>query len=148
MGKSSWVHSRTQGFVSQCYCRWTDVLRVLRQLSLSHYGRLLDHGLGQLLISPLLLSGWSMSWHSIETHVCVREFGFKLFASATLNLNWYCNNSTLVLRCFNYLWTYVSCDQWLLNLLRSRLCYWKVWNPSRFHGLPGLYGLKYARSTA
>jgi hypothetical protein len=32
--KSSWVPSRTQGFVPTC-CRWADVLRLLYQLSLS-----------------------------------------------------------------------------------------------------------------
>jgi hypothetical protein len=37
-GKSSWVPSRTQGFVPTC-CRWADVLRLLYQLPLSCDGR-------------------------------------------------------------------------------------------------------------
>jgi hypothetical protein len=40
-GKSSWVPSRTQGFVPTC-CRCTDVLRLLYQLPLSYDGYCLE----------------------------------------------------------------------------------------------------------
>jgi len=43
-GKSSWVHSRTQGSILMLFCRWTDVLWLLHSLLVPSNGWWLDQG--------------------------------------------------------------------------------------------------------
>jgi len=43
-GKSSWVHSRTQGSIPMLFCRWADVLWLLHPLLVPSNGRWLDQG--------------------------------------------------------------------------------------------------------
>jgi hypothetical protein len=93
--KSSWVSSRTQGFVLTCCCRWPDVLRVLHQLSLSCYGGQLDQWRGHsLCLIYLLLLDWSRTSSVIELSVCELDlnyllplFHFELGTVITLYLN-------------------------------------------------------------
>jgi len=44
MGKSSWVHSRTQGFIPMLFCRWSNILWLLHPLLVPSNGRWLDQG--------------------------------------------------------------------------------------------------------
>ena len=87
----------------------------------------------------LLLWEWPKLWHYIKLNLCVYFQTMKL----PLLMNLVCNNfkhSDVFDERFR---TGCNCEWWPLNLLRSWLyvrCV--VWNPSRFHGLPGLYGLK------
>jgi hypothetical protein len=90
-----------------------------------------------------------LAWTSTVFELSVCECGFGLFASATYMRTWYCNNSMFKLRCIQTMCElYVTCELWMLNYVRSWLSCWKVWNPSWFYGLSGLYGFKYANSTA
>ena len=43
-GKSSWVHSRTQGSIPMLFCRWSNVLWLLHPLSVPSHGWWLDQG--------------------------------------------------------------------------------------------------------
>ena len=43
-GKSSWVHSRTQGSIPMLFCRWSNVLWLLHPLLVPSNGRWLDQG--------------------------------------------------------------------------------------------------------
>ena len=106
-GKSSWVPSRTQGFVPTC-CRWADVLRLLYQLSLSCDGWCLGLWAWSLLTSHLvLLLEMIISWHCIWTPCeCV---WFEQMASATFN--WTCFVITMFkLWCICDANFYVICD--------------------------------------
>jgi hypothetical protein len=137
-GKSSWVPSRTQGFVPTC-CRWTDVLQLLYQLPLSCDGR--------------SLGPWAMVIHYVSSdafigddpeltlyfELCVSVW-FELNVSATFIWNWFVITMSK-LRCIcdaNFL-----CNLWWwpLNLLWSWLACKLVWNLSWFHELPGYTGL-------
>ena len=139
MGKSSWVPSRTQGSIPMLFCRWADLLWVLHSLLVPSNGWWLDQG------------QWSL-------------YLFFCYCGNDETMALYQTKSVFViskLRCFRYSWTWfvivkfeLRCNFWMLrtgcicgwrslNLLRSWLCVWNVvWNPSRFHGLPRLYGLK------
>jgi hypothetical protein len=71
-GKSSWVPSRTQGFVPTC-CRWADVLWLLYQLPLSCYGWCL--GPWAMVIPYISSNVFVGDDHQLalyfELHVCV-----------------------------------------------------------------------------
>jgi hypothetical protein len=71
-GKSSWVPSRTQGFVPT-YCRWTDVLRLLYQL-------------------PLSCDGWCLGpWARVIPYVLSNVFvGDDHQLTLYLNSEWVC----------------------------------------------------------
>jgi hypothetical protein len=106
-GKSTWVLSRTQGFVSTC-CRCADVLRLLYQLSLSCDGR--------------SLGPWAMVIHYISSdafvgdnpelalylELCVSVW-FELNASATFIWNRFVI-TMFKLRCICDANFYVTCD--------------------------------------
>ena len=136
-GKSGWVHSRTQGFIPTC-CRWADVLRLLYQLPLSCDGWCLGPWAWSFLTSHLmLLLEMIIRWHYIWTpRVCVvwtKDFCYFIrtgFVITMLKLwcIWDCK-----LLC-NMWW-------WPLNLLQSWLGHELIWNPLRFHVLPGYTGL-------
>jgi hypothetical protein len=137
-GKSSWVLSRTQGFVPTC-CRWADVLRLLYQLPLSCNGRSLGPWamVIRYISSDAFVGIWSWTgtvFWTLRACViwtkCFRYFHSKLV----------CNNYVKTLM---YLWRELLCNLWWwpLNLLRSWLVCKLVWNPSWFHGLPGYTGL-------
>jgi hypothetical protein len=70
-GKSSWVPSRTQGFVLTC-CRWADVLWLLYQLPLSCDRWCLGPWQWSFLTSHLmLLLEMIISWHFTSNSVWV-----------------------------------------------------------------------------
>ena len=138
-GKSSWVPSRTQGFIPTC-CRWADVLRLLYQLPVSCDGWCLGPWAWSFLTSCLMLlygddhslalylnSAWVCVWFEQMTSATFIRTGFVI-TMLKLWCIWDCE-----LLC-NMWW-------WPLNLLRSWLEWKLVWNPSRFHGLPGYMGL-------
>jgi hypothetical protein len=134
-GKSSWVPSRTQGFVPTC-CRWADVLRLLYQLPLPCDGRSL--GPWAVVIHYFSSDGDDPELALYFKH-CVRVW-FEQNASATLIWTWFVI-TMFKLRCI--LWCKLLCNLWWwpLNLVRSWLLCELVWNPSWFHRLPGYMGL-------
>jgi hypothetical protein len=88
----------------------------------------------------LLLWTMIIIWHYIWT--CPRVW-FKNYLLSLLN--WRLGIVIII-----YVWTPiyqimfrtgVSCELWPLNVYDLGWCE-KVWNPSRFHGLPGLCELK------
>ena len=58
-GKSSWVHSRTQGSIPMLFCRWLNVLWLLHPLPVPSYGWWLDQGRWSLYI---LFCFWGNDW--------------------------------------------------------------------------------------
>jgi hypothetical protein len=138
-GKSSWVHSRTQGFVPTCY-RWADVLRLLYQLPLSCDRWCL--GPWAMVIPYVSFNAFVGDDHQLALYFELRVSvcGFELFASATFYLKSVCNSYVWTLM---HLWCELLCNMWwwLLNLLWSWLVCELVWNPSWFHGLPSYTGL-------
>jgi len=137
-GKSSWVHSHTHGSIPMLFCRWADVLWLLHSLLLPSNGWWLDQGRWSLYLL-FCFCGNDQQWHCIRLNVCVI---LKLWSFHHL-WTWFVI-TTFELRCMWWmLQTGCNCEWWPLNLLQSWLYVWVVvWNPSRFHGLPGLYGLK------
>jgi hypothetical protein len=132
------------GFVPTC-CRWTDVLRLLYQLPLSCDGWCLGPWAWSFLTSRLMfLLEMIISWHCNWT-LCECACEFEQMASATLYLNSVCNN---YVKTPMYLWCELLCNMWCwpLNLLRFWLGCEFVWNPSRFHGLPGYTDLSWLNS--
>jgi hypothetical protein len=137
-GKSSWVPSRTQGFVPTC-CRWADVLRLLYQLPLSCDGRSL--GPWAMVIRYFSSNAFAGDDHKLALYfktlcVCV----IWTTASATFIRTWFVI-TMFKLQCI--LCRELLCNLWWwpLNLVRSWLLCEMVWNPSRFHELPGYTGL-------
>ena len=135
-GKSSWVPSRTQGFIP-CCCRWAMLLRLLQELSVPRRGQWLDHGHGQLLSSLMLL--WTDQAYG--TVLWTKDLCFKTMLLPLLFQTMVCNNvsnSDVFELCAN--WMYLV-DMYA-NLLRSWL---KLNDLKSFEisGLPGLYELKY-----
>jgi len=138
-GKSSCVHSRTQGSTPMLFCRWSNVLWLLHSLLVPSHGWWLDQGRWSLY--RLFCFCWNdrtMALYQTK-YVCVN---FELWSFRYLR-TWFviiCKNSDGFDEC---LWTWCNCEWWPLNLLRSWLyVQYVLWNPLRFHGLPGLYGLK------
>jgi hypothetical protein len=89
----------------------------------------------------MLLLDLISTWHCNELSVCMV---WKLLASTISIWTWYCNNSVFwtpmnpyYVRTYVIMWMVTAKLEW------SWLSCWKVWNPSWFHGLPGLYGIKY-----
>jgi hypothetical protein len=137
-GKSSWVPSRTQGFVPTC-CRWTDVLWLLYQLSLSCNGRSI--GPWAMVIRYFSSDAFAGDDHKLALYskmlcVCV----IWTTASATFIQTWFVI-TMFKLRCILCREHLCNLWWWPLNLVRSWLLCKMVWNPSRFHGLPGYTGL-------
>jgi hypothetical protein len=142
-GKSSWVHSRTQGSIPMLFCRWADVLWLLHSLLVPSNGWWLDQGRWSLyLLFCFCGNDQTMALYQTKC-VCY----FKTMKLPLL-VNLVCNNFKWLRYMWWMLWTECNCEWWSLNLLWSWL-YVRVvmWNPSRFHGLPGLYGLKLDGST-
>ena len=138
-GKSSWVPSRTQGFIPTCY-RWADVLRLLYQLTfILRWVMLRTMGMVIPYVSSNAFVGddHSLALYLNSAWVCV---WFEQMASATFI------RTCVVITMFK-LWCiwdanfYVNMWWWPLNLLWSWLEWKLVWNPSWFHGLPGYTGL-------
>jgi len=94
--------------------------------------------------SSFAVVGMIKLWHCIRLSVCVIlklwcfRYSWTWFVITLFEL--WCNRWML--------WTECICGWWSLDLLRSWPYVWfVVWNPSRFHGLQGLYGLKIDGST-
>jgi hypothetical protein len=139
-GKSSWVPSRTQGFVPTC-CRWADVLWLLYQLPLPCDGRSLGPW---AVVIPYASSDAFVGDDPDLAHyfeLCV-SVSVELNASATFNWTWFVI-TMFKLQCI--LWCKLLCNLWWwpLNLVRSWLSCELVWNPSWFRGLPGYTGLSF-----
>ena len=137
-GKSSWVHSRTQGSTPMLFCRWSNVLWLLHPMPVPSYGWWLDQGRWSLRLF-LCFCGNDQNYGTVSDYVCVLFSTMKL----PLSVNMVCNNFKHSDVFDEWFRTGCNCEWWPLNLLRSWLYVrYVVWNPSRFHGLPGLYGLK------
>ena len=140
MGKSSWVPSRTQGSTPMLFCRWSNVLWLLHPLPVPSYGWWLDQGRWSLRLFLCFCGNDQKLWHCIKLNLCVCTF--ELWSFRYLWTWFVITLSTPMFsdECFR---TGCNCEWWPLNLLRSWLYVWYVvWNPSRFHGLPRLYGFK------
>jgi hypothetical protein len=106
-GKSSWVLSRTQGFVPTC-CRWADVLRLLYQLPLSCDGRSLGPWVMVIhYISPDAFVGDNPEL-ALYFELCVSVW-FELNASTTFIWTWFVI-SMFKLWCICDANFYVTCD--------------------------------------
>ena len=143
-GKSSWVQSRTQGFISHC-CRWHCVSWLLQKLLLSHCGWGVSLGQASLVIPILVFVNRDLAWHCIK--LC-----WKLYLWTYL-LPLYLSNSfvitfirTLMMKCICEL--YVICGTYVesctilvvVNCLSRPVVV--------LNGLPGLHGFKYDSTTA
>jgi hypothetical protein len=147
-GKSNWLHSRTQGLSHCCFCRWLDVLWLLRELSLPSDGWCLGQGHGfSTSLTSMLLWDAIWNWQCIWTE-CVYSFKTIYFYNFIWELGivitLYLNSDVLKTMCE------LLCNMWMVlaKLYDLGDDVGKVWNPSWFHGLPGLYGFKYANSSA
>ena len=69
-GKSSWVHSRTQGSIPMLFCRWADVLWLLHSLLVPSNGWWLDQGRWSLYLL-FCFCGNDQLWHCNRLSVCV-----------------------------------------------------------------------------
>jgi len=138
-GKSTWVHSRTQGSIPMLFCRWSNVLWLLHPLPVHRYGWWLDQG-RWLLRLFFCFCGDDQNYGTVSNWTCVCVIS-NYEDSATYELG--CNNFKhfdVFDECFR---TGCNCEWWPLNLLRSWLYVrFVVWNPSRFQGLSRLYGPK------
>jgi hypothetical protein len=87
-GKSSWVYSRTQGFIPFVFltarfyplcCWWANVLRLLHQLPVSSDGGCIDHGHGHSRSHLNAFVDVISNWHCIELRVCcgLKTIGFR-----------------------------------------------------------------------
>ena len=132
MGKSNWVPSRTQGSIPMLFCRWSNVLWLLHPLSVPSYGWWLDQGRWSLRLFPCFC-GNDRTMALYQTYrVCCN---FELWSFRYLK-NLVCNNLSTPMYFMNVvIWMYL----WMET---AKLITILGWNPSRFHGLPGLYGLK------
>jgi len=136
-GKSSWVHSRTQGSIPMLFCKWVDILWVLHQLLVPNNGWWLDQGQWSLyLLFCFCGNDQTLALYWIN-YVCT--FELKCFRNSR---TWFVITISKLWCNFWMLWTGCTYGWWPLNLLRSWLYVRMFWNPSRFHGLPGIYGLK------
>jgi hypothetical protein len=132
-GKSSWVPSRTQGFVPTC-CRWADVLRLLYQLPLPCDGRSL--GPRAMVIHYFSFDAFAGDDHKLALYFKHCVCGVWTTASATFIWTRFVI-TMFKLRCILYRELLCNLWRWPLDLLRSWLLCELVWNPSWFHGLPG-----------
>jgi hypothetical protein len=80
---------------------------------------------------------WSQAGTLFQNVVCVRDW---TTASATFIRTWFVI-TMFKLRCILCHEHLCNLWWWPLNLVRSWLLCEMVWNPSRFHGLPGYTGL-------
>jgi hypothetical protein len=112
-GKSSWVPSRTQGFVPTC-CRWADVLWLLYQLPLSCDGRSL--GLWAMVIHYISSDAFVGRWFWVGTVFwtlctcviwtkCFRYFHSNWFVITMFKLRCICDANFYV-TCVGDHWTY------------------------------------------
>jgi hypothetical protein len=97
-GKSSWVHSRTQGSIPMLFCRWADVLWLLHSLLVPSNGWWLDQGRWSLYLL-FCCCGNDQTMALYQTN-CVCYFKTMMLP---LLLNLVCNN---------YIWTLM----YLLNV--------------------------------
>jgi len=138
-GKSSWVHSRTQGSIPMLFLQMVKCTMVIASSACTLPWAITRPRAMVTLSSLLLLWEWP-NYGTVSNWICVCYFQtMKL----PLLENLFCNNFKHSDVFDEGLWTGCNCEWWPLNLLRSWL-YVRivVWNPSRFHGLPGLYGFK------
>jgi hypothetical protein len=107
-GKSSWVPSRTQGFVPTC-CRWADVLRLLYQLPLSCDGWSL--GPWTVVIHYVSFDAFvgRWSWAGTLFRTLCECVWFELNVSATFIWTWFVI-TMLKLWCICDANFYVTCD--------------------------------------
>ena len=137
-GKSSWVPSRTQGSIPMLFCRWSNVLWLLHPLSVPSYGWWLDQGRWSLrLFFCFCGNDRTMALYQTKCVCCI----FELWSFRYLK-NLVCNNfkhSDVFMNVVIWMWLWMATAK-LITILAVMWCV--VWNPSRFHGLPGLYGLK------
>jgi hypothetical protein len=142
-GKSSWVPSCTQGSIPMLFCRWSNVLWLLHPLSVPSYGWWLDQGRWSLrLFFCFCGNDRTMALYQIYRVCCI----FELWSFRYLK-NLVCNNfkhSDVFMNVVIWMWLWMATAK-LITILAVMWCV--VWNPSRFHGLPGLYGLKRDSST-
>jgi hypothetical protein len=133
-GKSSWVHTRSQGLFSTC-CR-QQILICCYKYCLGHVGvktRQYGHGLCSFS-SNMLLQDVTMYWPYLN----LEWFQCMLLPLIPIL---FCNN-LFVLWCMRWLLDY--CNKWCVMLNHYDLgSLWFGLNPSWFHGLPELYGLKF-----
>ena len=137
-GKSSWVHSRTQGSIPKLFCRWSNVLWLLHPLSVPSDGWWLDQGRWSLcLFFCFCGNDQTMALYQTYRVCCI----FELWSFRYLK-NLVCNNfkhSDVFMNVVIWMWLWMATAKLITILAVVR---YVVWNPSRFHGLPGLYGLK------
>ena len=122
-GKSSWVHSRTQGSIPMLFCRWSNVLWLLHPLPVPRYGRWLDQGRWSLRLF-FCFCGNDQNYGTVSDLVCVLYFRTKMLP---LLVNLVCNNfkhSDVFGECFR---TGCIYECWPLNLLRSWLYVRYMW---------------------
>ena len=97
-GKSSWVHSRTQGSIPMLFCRWLDVLWLLHSLLVPSNGWWLDQG------------RWSLY---LFFCYCGNDQTMALYQTKCVIWK---------LLCFHYYWTW-----FVITLLELRCNRWMLW---------------------
>ena len=110
MGKSSWVPSRTQDFISH-YCRWYSLSWLLQELLLSHRGRGASPRQTSLIIPSLMLL-WKCDR---ELALClnnVADVGFKLLICFRYYLTWTWFVITLIRTLMDELYLWTLCNVW------------------------------------
>ena len=143
-GKSSWVPSRTQGFISHC-CRWHCVSWLLQELLLSRRGWGVSLGQASLLIPIFAFvdrdpTGTVLNYvgNFIFELIC-----FRFIYQTRFVITFIC---TLIMKCICEL--YVICgmyvESYTILVVVNRLSRPVV----VLDGLPGLYGFKYDSATA
>jgi hypothetical protein len=137
-GMSSWVPSRTQGFVPTC-CRLWCILATARVGWLLPLWRSVNMGMIHLiyLVSKAFVGSQPWYWHVFEIRLMLVS---NYFASTTFQLS--CNNYVELRYILDYLWN--GCNMWLVMLNHYNLglyvgCF-EI--PHDFIGLSELYGLK------
>ena len=125
MGKSSWVPSRTQGFISH-YCRWHCVPWLLQELLLSRRGWGVSLRQASLLI---LLYAFVDRDHMLAlylNYVTNASFKLNLLPLLLLYQTWFVITLFCTLMMEMYLWT--LCNMWhVCWILYDLDCMWIVY---------------------
>ena len=126
------------------FCRWSDVIWLLHSLFVPNNGWWLDQGWWSLyLLFCCCGNDQTMALYQFK-YVCV----ILKLRSFRYSWTWFVITLSELWCIYWMLWTGCNFGWWSLDLLRSWLYVWVVVrNTSRFHGLPGLYGLKLDGST-
>ena len=144
MGKSSWVLSHTQGFISHC-CRWHCVSWLLQELLLSRRGWGVSLGQASLLIPVFAFMDRDPTWHCIKRcwKLYFRTYCFCFIYQTRFVITFI---RTLMEKYICEL--YVICGMYVKSctilVVVNRLSGPVV----VLDGLPGLYGFKYDSATA